>query len=146
MLRDSTVPASHRPRSPLAPLGQIPSRGHVSGNSQGPSSWSQSPEELPSAFNSSQQLSASLSMDDSHSSWPGPAANSLRGAPIIVPSATASRARTSDGRGLGRGGTGSSNNNLQEGSATSLSSSAGGASYVLRGGFKMPRQPSAPHM
>jgi hypothetical protein len=87
-------------------------------------------------------------MDDS---WPGQhsfggAPSSMRlSEPIIVPSTSSGyRAKTSDSRGLSRGG---GNNNLQE---SSLSSSTGGSQYVLRGGFKMPRQASAggqiPHL
>lgn len=136
MLRDTTVPASHRPRSPLAPIGQLASR------SQGASSWA---DDNP--LNSSQIISASPSMDDS---WPG----TLNGGPssikitdpIVVPSASSSRAKTSDGRNSHRQSKG--NNNLQEGSISSVGTA--GSQYVLRGGFKMPRQSSAggqlPHM
>jgi hypothetical protein len=132
VLRDTTVPPAQRPRSPLAPLSRISSQP----------SWP--PDDSGPPHNSSQQLSASLSLDDS---WPG--SHSLGGAPsslrlsepIIVPSTSGHRAKTSGG--LSRGG----NNNLQE---NSLSSSTGGSQYVLRGGFKMPRQGSAggqiPHM
>lgn len=86
-------------------------------------------------------------MDDS---WPG----SLNGGPsskitdpIIVPSVTSSRAKTSDGRNINRHHS-KGNNNLQEGSISSVGTT--GSQYVLRGGFKMPRQSSAggqlPHM
>eukprot|EP00604_Paraphysomonas_vestita_P000869 CAMPEP_0174819082 /NCGR_PEP_ID=MMETSP1107-20130205/2098_1 /TAXON_ID=36770 /ORGANISM="Paraphysomonas vestita, Strain GFlagA" /LENGTH=727 /DNA_ID=CAMNT_0016031919 /DNA_START=488 /DNA_END=2671 /DNA_ORIENTATION=- len=147
VLRDKTIPSSQRPRSPLAPLGQIPSR-----QLSAPSSW---PEDNP--FNNSSQISASLSMDDS---WPGPQQPQFHGNsssvkfidPVIVPSAgNNNRAKTSDGKRLQQ------RNGNQEPSLASLPSTIqsqqgigqapinnqSGSGYVLRGGFKMPRNSSA---
>lgn len=93
-------------------------------------------------------------MDDS---WPGPQQQQFHGNnssvkiidPVIVPSANPSRAKTSDGKRLLRSGNqepsiSSLPSTIQTQSQSQSQSQQGHQSgYVLRGGFKMPRQPSA---